>query len=68
MQGEKEMKGKGSTPCRHCAGTGGGGTDIRTDGQTDQATRLLEFHMLYGTKKNTMTYSFLTLTSSLDFG
>ena len=59
MQGEKEMKGKVSTPCRpsvdpvstqcrHSAGTGGG--DRHTDGLTDQATRLLEFHMLYGTK------------------
>ena len=36
-----------STPCQHCAGTGGG--DRRTYGLSDQATRLLEFHMLYGT-------------------
>ena len=35
MQGEKEMKGKVSTP---------------TDGLSDQPTRLLEFHMPYGTK------------------
>ena len=27
------------------------GGDILTDGLSDQATRLLEFHMLYGTKK-----------------
>ena len=46
MQGEKEMKGKVSS--RHCAGTGGG--DRHTDILSDQATRLLEFHMLYGTK------------------
>ena len=57
MQGEKEMKGKVSTlvltPCQHCAGTGGG--DGRTDGHiyglSDQPTRVLEFHMKYGTKK-----------------
>ena len=30
---------------------GGGHTDIHTDGLRDQPTRLLEFHMLYGTKK-----------------
>ena len=52
MQGEKEMKGKVSTPCQHCAGTGGGGhTDWHTYGLSDQPTRVLEFHMLYGTKK-----------------
>ena len=56
MQGEKEMKGK-LTQCRHSAGTGGGGqTYILTYGQTDQATRLLEFHMLYGTKNLNFIY------------
>ena len=28
----------------------GGGTDILMDGQTDQPSRVLEFHTLYGTK------------------
>ena len=52
MQGEKEMKGKVSTPCQHRVNTvlGQEGGDRRTDILTDQATRLLEFHMLYGTK------------------
>ena len=43
MQGEKEMKGKVSTPTLcwdRC------GTDRHTDIQTDQDTRLPEFHML----------------------
>ena len=44
MQGEKEMKGKVSTPCWDRRGRGGGHTDILTDGLSDQATRLLEFH------------------------
>ena len=38
---------------------GQGGTDIRTDGLTDglsdQPSRVLEFHMLYGTKKVPLT-------------
>ena len=37
--------------CRPSAGTGGGGhTDIHTYGLSDQPSRVLEFHMLYGTK------------------
>ena len=58
MQGEKEMKGKVSTPIEWMVSTprarcqGGRHTDILTDGQTDQPTRVLEFHMLYGTKKS----------------
>ena len=31
---------------------GRGGTDIHTDIQTDQPTRLQEFHILYGTNNN----------------
>ena len=33
-----------------CLAKGDRHTDGRTDGLSDQATRLLEFHMLYGTK------------------
>ena len=41
-----------STQCQHCAGTGG--TYGRTDGRNDQPTRVLEFHMLYGTKNESL--------------
>ena len=50
MQGEKEMKGKVSTPTDRLSWKGG--TDGRTYGQTDQTDRLQEFHMLYGTKNS----------------
>ena len=47
MQEEKEMgKGKGVNTV-----LGQEGGDRHTYGLTDQATRLLEFHMLYGTNK-----------------
>ena len=57
MKGLKEFKGR---KCRERDEGKGvntytqtvlkGGTDIHTDGQTDQTDRLHEFHMLYGTK------------------
>ena len=49
------LKCQDTAQCRHLSVSGvdtrGGHTYGRTDGLTDQPTRLREFHMLYGTKK-----------------
>ena len=57
MQGEKEMKEKVSTPTEWKVSTptlswkGGGHRYWLTYWQTDQAAKIQEFQMLYGTKK-----------------
>ena len=58
MQGEKEMKGKVSTPTHRLSWK----ADIWTDKQTDQTDRLQEFHMLYGTKKSMRGYDVMSVS------